>query len=549
MENKQSKFSDTKAFKLLQKYWLYLVIVIAGIIVAFSSVNMYKEEVLEIDPDIKYEERTDLCFASAGFDTLNPIISNSEDTYYISKLIYSSLFDYTEDMNVEGDLTESYSVDTDRAYVDIKLKSGIKWHDGSDLTADDVRFTVNAIKAYGSKGIYYKNASKIYSVNVKSNSELRIYFRNNYDCSLDDLTFPILPSDKHSSSESLISDKDNFKPVGTGQYVFESYDYLKGLKLNPNKNFYGSVAQNTIDVKILPGKKWSSNMMEINAVTCYIDKGSDRKSLVSDKNLTMYDMVSNDVDFLVFNTSSGRIFANKEMRRGACYSIDSEEVLRDGYMGDGVLSDTIYYPGFLEGSEAKQNSGYGFDRDKGREAFAAAGYEDRNMNGNMENEEGDEVAITILYNKNNANRIAAAKIIKKNLENVGFTATTSGVSQKEYEERIKKKDFDILITGYEMEASYDLRDFFNGKNPWKYNNSKMYNQARKLDRLYTAEEYAENFAVLKSMLVEETPYYPLCYKKMGLIGLETFNAGKLPVFNDIYKNCSTWSWKKVVSEE
>ena len=40
-------------------------------------------------------------------------------------------------------------------------------------------------------------------------------------------------------------------------------------------------------------------MMEINNVTCYIDDTTERKSLVADRGFQMYDIVSNDVDFIV----------------------------------------------------------------------------------------------------------------------------------------------------------------------------------------------------------------------------------------------------------
>ena len=47
------------------------------------------------------------------------------------------------------------------------------------------------------------------------------------------------------------------------------------------------------------------------------------------------------------------------------------------------------------------------------------------------------------------------------------------------------------------------------------------------------------------MMMDELPYYTLCYKKMGLIGVEYFEAGKISNFENIYKNCNTWTWKKV----
>lgn len=546
MKDNKSEFSDSKFFRFLQKYWLYIVMLLAVVIVVLSSVNIYREEVLDIDPDVKYEEQNSLSFASATLDTLNPIVSNSEDTYYLTKLIYNGLFRYTDNLNAEGDLVESYSVDTEKAYIDIKLKDGIKWHDGSDFTAKDVRFTINAIKSYGSEGIYYKNASKIYSVNVKDNLNLRIYFSNNYDCSLDDLTFPILPSSKYSSAGKLINDKENFAPVGTGQYKYSSYDSLRELALVPNEAYYGIKAQNSIQVKILPDKSVSPNMLEISSVTCYADKSSQRKSLVADKNLQMYDIVSNDVDFLVFNTSR-EIFASKNMRQAVCYSIDKEEILADGYMDDGVLSDTIYYPGFLGVEESGE--AYKLSSSKALELLEKEGYKDEDLNGKLEDESGESISINILVNNDNANRIAAAKIMTENLRDIGFEVSTTSVPRDEYKKLIEEKNFDILITGYEIDASYDLRQFFDGTNSWGYSNDDMLEKAREMNRLHTAEEYTGIYKELKEIMMDEVPYYAICYKKMGLIGIETFEAEQLPMFNDIYRNCHTWSWKKVIKED
>lgn len=546
MKDKKSEASDSKFFRFLHKYWLYIVVVLAIVIVVLSSVNIYREEVLEIDPDVKYEEQNAISLASAPLDTLNPIISASEDTYYLTKLVYNGLFRYTDNLNVEGDLAESYSVDTEKAYIDIKLKDGIKWHDGSNFTAKDVKFTVNAIKSYGSGGIYYKNASKIYSVNVKDDLNLRIYFSNNYDCSLDDLTFPILPSSKYQSAGKLIKDKENFVPVGTGQYRYSSYNSLRELDLVPNETYHAERAQNNIKVKILPEKDISANMLEISAVTCYVDKSSQRKSLVSDKDLKMYDIVSNDVDFLVFNTLRP-IFAEKNMRQAVCYAIDKEEILSDGYMDDGVLSDTIYYPGFL-GTEEKGEA-YKFSSSKALELLEKEGYKDEDSNGKLEDKDGKGISINILVNNDSASRVAAAKIMTENLRNIGFEVSTTAVARDEYTKLIEERNFDILVTGYEIEASYDLRQFFDGTNPWGYSNSEMLEKAREMNRLHSAEEYTDIYRELKEIMLEDAPYYSLCYKKMGLIGVKTFEAEQVPMFNDIYRNCNTWSWKTVIKDE
>ena len=106
------------------------------------------------------------------------------------------------------------------------------------------------------------------------------------------------------------------------------------------------------------------------------------------------------------------------------------------------------------------------------------------------------------------------------------------VEWDEYNKLIEEKDFDILLTGYEMEGSYDLRSFFDGANTWGYENQEILEKVRELDRLHTSEEYTSIYAEIKDMLADEAQYYTLCYKKMGLIGVDTFEAKELPVFND-----------------
>lgn len=540
-------FEETKkkTTEFFQKYWIPIVGSIIILLVIFSVINIYREQVLDIDTSVKYVKQDTIYIPASSIDTLNPITTVTEDSYYIEKLVYDSLFDYTENLAVEPKLVESYSVDTEKAYIDIKLKSGIKFHDGKELTASDIAFTVNAINSKGSKSLYYSKASKIYSVVVDSDRELRIYFKNNYNCSLDCLTFPIVSSTQYNSISEFIN-ADNFMPVGTGQYKVTSYDAHKDIILEPNDAYSGERAQNKMVVQIVPDKNNLANLIENDTITCYLDKGSQRKTDVADKEFAMFDILSNEVEFICFNTTKGT-FKDAKVRKAAAYAIDSQNVLEKGYMNDGMLTDTIYYPNFL-GVEDTGNS-YIYDKDKAAILLTELGYKDKNKDGKLEDSKDKELSVTILVNSDNANRIAAAKIISKNLENAGFSVTVNSVAWKDYQSQIKSKSFDILITGYTIEESYDLRSFFDGKALWGYKNDKLLTQVKKLDRLYKGEDYVQIYTELKEMLIDELPYYPLCYKKMGLIGTDTFKAEKMPMFNNIYKNIGSWQWSEVISKE
>ena len=534
----------SKFTSFIKKSWIWILAVILISAVVLSSVEIYKEEVLNIDPDVKYKEKKTLYFAAERFDTLNPLMSQSEDIYYISKLIYDGLFELDDNMNAVPKLVESYEVNTEKAFVSIKLKKDVKWHSGKNLKAEDVRFTVNAIKQAGSKSPYYNKCSRIMYVNVKSNRELTIYFNNNYNCSLDILTFPIVSSTGYSSPYQFVTDTDSFKPVGTGMYRYASYDYLKKLKLKPNEDYYGEAASNRLQFNLLPDSSYKSSLTEINEVTCYIDESTDRYSNVKDKKLNMYDVVSGQVEFVVFNTK--RAYLSKEVRKAIAYGIDNEKIIKNSYASDAVLTDTLYYPNFLGVQDTGSLSGYNYNT--AVEMLKEAGIEDSDGDGFLEDMAGNKITLTLLVKKSNPQRVSACKNIAKNMETLGFKTDIKALPVKQYKQAVASKNFDLLVAGCEMEETYDLREFFDGKNDWGYYNAELYTKSRELERLYDAEELKEKYMELKEALLEELPYYALCYKKMGLVGISTFTAEKLPTFNNIYKNCSTWSWKEVVSE-
>lgn len=530
----------------IKKYWIILITVLLVLAVAFSSIEIYKEEVLHIEPDVEYVKQNTLYMASERLDTLNPIVSQSADVYSISKLIYGSLFRFDENLGIVNDLVESYDVNTEKAYINITLKKGVKWHDGSKLKPSDVVFTVNAIKAAGQKSQYYDKARKIVSCYQNGSDSVAVYFNNNYNCSLDDLTFPIVCGSQYGSVSQFINAKDNFKPVGTGQYKYKSYNRLKFLKLVPNASYYGDIAETNLTFNLLPDRELAPNLMEINNVICYTDSNADRKSVAADKKYKIYDFPSNNVDFLVFNTKS--IYTgNKDFRQAVAYAVDSKKILQNAYMNDGILTDTIYYPDFMGVNDSL--SYYERDMEKSLNMFRQAGYYDKNSDGFLKNVFGDEVVLRILVNKNNATRNSAARIIKENLEEVGINSEIMLLNTKDFETALKKGNYDIMITGYSINENYDLRDFFNGKTPWKYQNYELLSLVRELDRLYTSEQYKEKYSRIKEELLDELPYYPLCYKKMSLIGNEHFEAGRLPTFNNIYMNVSTWSWQTVKEKE
>ncbi len=165
--------------------------------------------------------------------TLNPIISKNQVDLDISRLLYSSLADLTQDYEVKDD---------GRTYI-VKLKENLRWSNGQPLTSDDVIFTIETIQDPDTRSPLKKNWQGVVAERI---SELRVSFSLPSPYAFMEQNFerlPIIPAHIFGSipSANLRLSSYNLEPVGSGPYKFHEFTKRKDgfisryhLKINEN---------------------------------------------------------------------------------------------------------------------------------------------------------------------------------------------------------------------------------------------------------------------------------------------------------------------------
>ena len=102
------------------------VVVLAGVISTIAIVKGDVKTSSEKENSIQYEEMSTIYFAMDPVKSLNPLSSQDRDVYYISQLMFSSLFKLNENLNIEPDLVSSYTANSGSGTVSIKLREGRK---------------------------------------------------------------------------------------------------------------------------------------------------------------------------------------------------------------------------------------------------------------------------------------------------------------------------------------------------------------------------------------------------------------------------------------
>lgn len=178
--------------------YIFVIFVIALVAYAIYLNKKGNEQIAEQDTSqVKEEENlttiTTLRVSAINLDTINPIVSNNQNVQDVSKLIYEPMLSLTEDYQIETCLAKEWINLSDTAYV-IVLKEGVRWHNGGQLTANDVKFTIEQIQAIGPSSVYYANVEHITKVEILSTYTIKITIDGKIPFFEYNFTFPIMSS-------------------------------------------------------------------------------------------------------------------------------------------------------------------------------------------------------------------------------------------------------------------------------------------------------------------------------------------------------------------
>lgn len=485
--------------------------------------------------------------------TLNPIITKDEDAYYVDKLIYEGLFGFDENLGLDNILADNYSYAPDGTSVTVNLKHGIYWQDGKELTADDVKFTMDVIAsaAYSNSTLYSSNISNVKStkLNNKDPYQISIYFTNPQNISLTNFTFPIIPKHQFKNLEAAKTVNPGFIPIGTGAYKVTYYNELSNIILKGNENYHGSnQPTNTLNFQVIPEKQDAINLMDVNNISITFSKEIDRDTIYTNKEVNVVNFPSNEMELIGFNFRNTAL-KDSRVRKAIASAIDTDEIIESAYFKNGVLNDTIYFPGFLGTSSTKTNHAYEITQAK--KLLKDAGYFDRNGDGQLENASNEPITINILVNSEDQSRTAAAQIIKEGLDQLPIQTTITSKDWNGYNADLASGNFDIYIGGYQIKENYDLRFLLhtNYSNLIGYSNVPLDALLDKMESGISQKDRQATYTQIREILDTELPYYCLMYKTYGAIASPYLKGDIRPTFLNLYQDADKWYSMLEVSPE
>lgn len=436
----------------------------------------------------------------AGFD---PAVGPSGMSHVVIEQVYSTLMSLDTEARPYPDLAESYEVGDDGLTYTFRLREGVKFHNGDDLTSEDVKFTFDRLRAPDSGYSYGSQVTTISEINVIDPLTVEFVLSDPTSPFLTYMAFPgssIVPSRLVKSGHDL-----NAEPIGSGPFRFVSYQPRSSVKFEKNEAFYekGKPHFDGLEFKLIADVTALSNAVLAGTVDFSNEiPPKDWQTVIATPGIEGQTLEGSRFYWLLPNNST-EPFDDPRVRQAVAQVINREAIVKGTFFGQAtpIVGGTI--PEWNWGFADIDAFAPGGDVDKAKALLAEAGVAD-----------GFDTSMTMASSF--PAMMSMAPIIQANLASIGIRASIKTMEIPRFWDEVwAPSNFDIS-TMYWVSPLADPDDFvFNNYgcgmavNVQKSCDEAMDAILKKAKSAPTQEERKTLYAEQQALSLEEMPIVPL----------------------------------------
>ena len=301
---------------------------------------------------------------------LDPNETNLQMVQAVNKQIYETLFSRGDDGTLQPLLAESWEYEDDCTVV-VHLRKGVKFHNGEEMKASDVLFSLRRASTKGSSSpaVSSINFEKSFAVNDYT---LKLITDEVYVPMLDYLNWPLTAIYSENAYNDAGGDFSKCA-IGTGAYKLKKYVSGDRIEFEAFEDYWGEPAHiKNLIMRIIPEASSRTMELETGGVDIiYEVAATDITRLENNPDTTIYRDASLCPQLLLINTSH-KPFDDVRVRKAIAYAIDRETAMRVAYNGTGIVATGYCSPEVRDFAEDVKP--YEYDPGKAKELLAEAGY-------------------------------------------------------------------------------------------------------------------------------------------------------------------------------
>jgi peptide/nickel transport system substrate-binding protein len=276
---------------------------------------------------------------------LNPALENGQSSTEWGLLLFSYLVKYDDRGRLIGDVAtqaptlENGGISKDGLTVTYHLRKGVRFADGTPLTASDCVWSINAINDKANNVQSRYGYDRIASAQAPDDSTLVLHLKEPFapllTLVLAPQGFPILPRHLLAKYPDFNHIDFDSRPVGSGPYVVDRWIRGDRVVMHANRYYFKGKPQiDRLTIRFVPDAQTAANLLQTHEIQGYFNE-QDYSQYPLLKKIPGYRVLATPVSgvgALILNTQSAAM-RDKGVRHAVAQAIDISSVVRKAYRG------------------------------------------------------------------------------------------------------------------------------------------------------------------------------------------------------------------------
>lgn len=301
----------------------------------------------------------------------DPQENNNSYHGFLYAMVFDTLLHYSnEKKELEPSLASEWNTEDGQTY-SFTIRDDVTFHDGTHMTANDVKWTFERGKTSGGSAALCKQMEEI---TVVDDTHLTIKLAS------PNVDFPYLLTENSSSimcQAAVEADPTNGVSVGCGPWIIDSYEFGNYIDLNRNNEYWGELPiTEKITLKYYP--ETSSRLIAVETGEAQVCQDMDPievDRIMNTEGLTVQGSPTSGCHYVTFNCTKAP-FDNPDLRNAVLRGIDNQEIIDICFNGLGSTADSTW--GWNQFGYNGGTTKYEYDPEGAKAALAELGYNESN---------------------------------------------------------------------------------------------------------------------------------------------------------------------------
>ncbi len=324
-------------------------------------------------------------------------------------------------------VAESWSISEDGKEYTFKIKEGIKFSDGTDLSVDDVVFS---LQRGMEMPLAVPSFARVVGVEKVDEANVKVILDGPYPEFLFAMALPTAGILSETAYNELGAEEYMKSPITTGPYVVSEWSVGEKVELVANENYHmGEVPIKNVEFRVISDDNAAVLSLESGDIDALVDAPFTAYNRISENSeLALHEGTTFGYNYILFNTASGP-FADPKAREAMAYATDKEAILFAAFDGYGHIIDTPALPEYVGYTD--EVTKYAYDLEMAKTLFAEAGIN-----------AGDEIVVTS-YEPVCAK---VSQVLQNSLAEIDINLKIETLERAAYTEKMTDGDFHMTTS-------------------------------------------------------------------------------------------------------